>query len=311
MARPYTKLIQYHRNLDKMEPRYHARLAILAAAALFSTGGAAIKSTSFTSWQVACLRSAIAAGALLLLIPAARRAWTWRMAGVALAYAATLVGFVTASKLTTAANAIFLEDTAPLYLVLAGPLLLRERVRRADIVLIVLMATGLALFFAGAEGATAIAPDPSRGNLIGAGTGITWAITLAGLRWLSRGNGGTAVATAAMGNVLAAIATIPFAWPFDGASSSTAMDWLVVGYLGVFQVGLAYVLLARGLRGVPALEASLLILVEPVLTPIWAGLIHGEWPSALSAAGGALIVGATTVQLLAREEVETEAVAKI
>ncbi len=294
-----------------MEPRYHARLAILAAAALFSTGGAAIKSTSFTSWQVACLRSAIAAGALLLLIPAARRAWTWRMAGVALAYAATLVGFVTASKLTTAANAIFLEDTAPLYLVLAGPLLLRERVRRADIVLIVLMATGLALFFAGAEGATAIAPDPSRGNLIGAGTGITWAITLAGLRWLSRGNGGTAVATAAMGNVLAAIATIPFAWPFDGASSSTAMDWLVVGYLGVFQVGLAYVLLARGLRGVPALEASLLILVEPVLTPIWAGLIHGEWPSALSAAGGALIVGATTVQLLAREEVETEAVAKI
>ena len=275
-----------------------ARLAIVAAAALFSTGGAAIKAASFTSWQVACLRSAIAAAALLMLIPAARSAWTWRMAGVAVAYAATLVGFVTASKLTTAANAIFLEDTAPLYLVLAGPLLLRERVRRVDLAVIALMTVGLVLFFAGGEGATAMAPDPARGNLIGAATGITWAITIAGLRWLSRGNDGTAVATAAMGNVLAAAATIAFAWPFPAAR---LIDWLALGYLGVFQVGLAYVLLAHGLRGVPALGASLLILVEPALTPVWAGLMHGEWPGALPALGGALIVGATAAQLLARE----------
>ena len=220
------------------------------------------------------------------------------MAGVAVAYAATLVGFVTASKLTTAANAIFLEDTAPLYLVLAGPLLLHERVRRVDLAVIAVMAVGLALFFAGGEGPTAIAPDPARGNLIGAGTGITWAIVIAGLRWVSRGNAGAGVATAVMGNLLAAAATIWFAWPFAGAARAT--DWLAVGYLGVFQVGLAYVLLSRGLRGVPALEASLLILVEPVLAPVWAGLLHGEWPSALSLAGGALIIGATAGQMLAR-----------
>ena len=206
-------------------PSFHgARLAILAAAALFSTGGAAIKASSFTAWQVACLRSAIAAVALLLLVPAARRGWNWRMAGVAVAYAATLVGFVTASKLTTAANAIFLEDTAPLYLVLAGPLLLHERVRRVDLAVIAVMAVGLALFFAGGEGPTAIAPDPARGNLIGAGTGITWAIVIAGLRWVSRGNAGAGVATAVMGNLLAAAATIWFAWPFAGAARAT--DWL-------------------------------------------------------------------------------------
>jgi drug/metabolite transporter (DMT)-like permease len=276
-----------------------ARLAILAAAALFSTGGAAIKAaTSFSSWQVACLRSAIASVALMLLIPAARRAWSWRMAGVAVAYATTLVCFVVATKLTTAANAIFLEDTAPLYLVLAGPLLLKERARRVDFLVIALMAVGLALFFAGGEGATAIAPDPARGNLIGAVTGITWAITLAGLRWISLGNPGAGVATAAMGNLLAAVATLGFAWPFGAAH---AADWLVVSYLGVFQVGLAYVLLARGIGGVPALEASLLILVEPALTPVWAGLLHGEWPSALSALGGALILSATAAQLLVRE----------
>lgn len=284
-----------------MTSQSSARLAIIASAVLFSTGGAAIKATSFSSWQVACLRSAIAAAALLLLIPGARRAWTPRMLGVAVAYAATLVSFVTATKLTTAANAIFLEDTAPLYLVLAGPLLLKERVRRVDLLVIALMAAGLALFFSGSEGPTAIAPNPARGNLIGAGTGITWALTIAGLRWLSRGNDGSAaLATAAVGNILAATATLPFAWPFHAAHVT---DWFAVGYLGVFQVGLAYVLLARGLRGVTALEASLLILVEPALTPIWAGLLHGEWPGALPALGGALIVGATAAQLLVREEV--------
>ena len=168
------------------------------------------------------------------------------MLGVAVAYAATLISFVTATKLTTAANAIFLEDTAPLYLVLAGPLLLKERVRRVDLFVTALIAAGLALFFSAGEGPTAIAPNPARGNLIGAGTGtgITWAITIAGLRWLSRGNDGSAaLATAAIGNNLAAIATLPFAWPFHAAHVT---DWLAVGYLGVFQVGLASCCLRAG-----------------------------------------------------------------
>lgn len=291
----------YHSG-EAMKPLTQGRLAVVAAAALFSTGGAAIKSASFTSWQVACLRSAIAAFALMLLIPAARRGWTWRMAGVAIAYAATLVGFVTASKLTTAANAIFLQATAPLYLVVAGPLLLKERVRRADLAVIALMAAGLSLFFSGADTATALAPDPARGNLIGAVTGLTWAITIAGLRWLSRENEAAGVATAAIGNLLAAVSTVAFAWPLAAARP---LDWVAVTYLGVFQIGLAYVLLARGLRGVPALEASLLILVEPALNPVWAGLLHSEWPASLSILGGGLILGATAVQLFHREEEAT------
>ena len=279
-------------------PDSAARLYILAAAALFSTGGAAIKAASFNSWQVACLRSSIAAATLLLLIPAARRAWRLRMVCVALAYAVTLVAYVVASKLTTAANAIFLEATAPLYLVLAGPLLLKEPVRRVDWIVMAFMAAGLMLFFSGApEAASATATDPARGNLIGAVTGLTWAATVAGLRWLSRDNADAGIATAAMGNIFAALATVPFAWPLH-AGAHAASDWVAVSYLGVFQVGLAYVLLSRGLRGVSALEASLLILLEPAMTPLWAGLLHGEWPSLLPALGGALIVGATAVQLL-------------
>ena len=94
------------------------RLRLALAAALFSTGGAAIKSASFTSWQVACLRSGLAALTVFLLSPAARRGWTWRTLAVSITYSATLVLFVLANKLTTSASTIFLQSTAPLYLLL-------------------------------------------------------------------------------------------------------------------------------------------------------------------------------------------------
>src|SRR5688500_15647594 len=110
--------------------RTMARLQVLAAALLFSTGGAAVKATTLTAWQVAGFRSGIAALAVFLLVPAARRGWTWHVVPVGVAYAATLVLFVTANKLTTAANAIFLQASAPLYMLAFGPLLLREPVRQ-------------------------------------------------------------------------------------------------------------------------------------------------------------------------------------
>src|SRR5262249_11542954 len=126
-----------------------ARLAILAAAILFSTGGAAIKATSLTGWQVASFRSPAAAIAVLAMLPAARRGWGLAPWIVGAAYAATMILFVLANKLTTAAATIFLQATAPLYLVLIGPLLLKEPVRRRDAVFMVAVASGLALFFVG------------------------------------------------------------------------------------------------------------------------------------------------------------------
>ncbi len=118
-----------------------ARLLVLAAAVLFSTGGAAIKSTSLTAWQVASFRSGIAALAVLVMLRGARRLpdrATWL---VGIVYAATLVFFVVANKNTTAANAIYLQGTAPLYILLAAPLLLREPVSRADVVFMAALAS--------------------------------------------------------------------------------------------------------------------------------------------------------------------------
>ena len=138
-----------------------ARLLVLAAAVLFSTGGAAIKATSLTAWQVASFRSGIAALAVLVMLRGARRLpdrATWL---VGVVYASTLVLFVVANKHTTAANAIYLQGTAPLYILLAAPFLLREPVSRADIVFMARAGLGLGAFFMGQRaGAARLRPTP-------------------------------------------------------------------------------------------------------------------------------------------------------
>jgi DME family drug/metabolite transporter len=277
------------------------RLLLVAAALLFSTGGAAIKAATLTSWQVASFRSAVAAVALLAAVPEARRGWSLRIVPVAAAYAATLVMFVLATRLTTAANAIFLQSTAPLYVLLLAPWLLREPVRRRDLFYVMVVAAGMALFFLGAEQARATAPDPARGNLIGATSGLAWALTVTGLRWLGRsGEGNSAMATVAAGNLIAFVAALPLAVPVTAASGGANL--MIILYLGVVQIGLAYVCVTRAIRHVPAFEATTILLLEPVMNPIWAWLVHGETPGPWALAGGAIILSATLVNTLATEQ---------
>jgi drug/metabolite transporter (DMT)-like permease len=270
---------------------------VLTAALLFSTGGAAVKMTSLTGWQVASLRSGIAAVALLLLLPAARRGWSWRSILVGCAYAGTMISYVLANKLTTAANAVFLQSTAPLYILLIGPLLLSETIRRRQLFFMIALAAGMSMIVAGGHAESATAPEPLRGNIVGVMTGVCWALTIIGLRWLGRDQPGEssptgAAAAVAGGNLIACLATIPAALPIE---SATTVDWAAVTFLGLFQIALAYVFMVHGVRRVGALEVSLLVLLEPVLGPLWAWLIHAERPSNPALLGGAIIVIATAV----------------
>jgi DME family drug/metabolite transporter len=282
--------------VNESSGRLRYRLLILAAALLFSTGGAAIKAVTLTSWQVASFRSGIAAIFFLLVFRDARRGWSWRMLAVAFAYGATLVLFAIANRLTTSADAIFLQSTAPLYVLLLGPWLLRERVRPADLVYMAAVLAGMTVFFVGSESALATAPDPARGNLVAAISGVTYAVLLVGLRWLARGkNGGSAVATVALGNLLACVCTLPMALPVRTANTQSL---LVLLYLGVVQIGVAYVCLAKAIQHVPAVEASTLVMLEPAMNPVFAWLVHGERPGPWQLAGGAVILGATLVNTL-------------
>ncbi len=265
------------------------RLQVLAAALLFSTGGAAIKSCGLTDWQVASFRCGVAALALGLMLPRARARWSVRTVSVGAAYAATLVLYALANKATTAANAIFLQSTAPLYILLLAPLLLDERARRRDLVVMAGMVAGLAMFFVGQEAASATAPEPARGNLLGASAGLTWALTVMGLRWIGRGGGpsGEALVAVVAGNWLAFAVCLPMALP---VVASRPADWLWVIYLGVFQVAVAYLLLTAAVETVGAFEAALLLLVEPILNPVWTWWVHGEVPGSWSLAGGVAVL---------------------
>jgi drug/metabolite transporter, DME family len=279
-----------------------ARLLTLAAALLFSTGGAAIKATELTSWQVVCLRAAIAAVLLVVAIPDARRGFGLRAFAVGLAYGGTTTLFVIGNKLTTAAATIFLQSSAPLWVLLLSPWLLRERISRRDLVSLAVMGLGLSLFFVGGRAPDRLAPDPLLGNVLAACSGVAWAFTLLGLRWLERDEStpGAGMAAVVCGNLIAFAVTAPFAWPFE---ASRTQDWLTVAYLGAIQMGLAYVLLTRDARRVPAIELSLLLLIEPVLSPVWAWALHRESPGGWAIAGGALILGATASRTLGSKRV--------
>ena len=272
-----------------------SRLMVIAAALLFSTGGVAIKATSLTGWQTAAARSLVAAIALLLVIPASRKGWSWRILPAATAYAATLISFVLANKLTTSANTIFLQSTAPAYLLVLGPVVLHERVRRSDIWLTVALVLGMIFLLMGTAPPIRTAPNPPLGNLLAAISGFTYALTLTGLRWLSRQHSeNAALATVAVGNVLVFVLAAPLAWPVVQRDIG---DLAVILYLGCIQIAAAYWLLTRGMRAISAFETAAFLLVEPVLNPFWSWLGHGERPTIWSLAGGIVILSAAALRI--------------
>ena len=270
-----------------------AKLYVVAGALLFSTGGVAIKLSALTGWQVSCLRSGVAAIVLGIVLSRSEARWTWRAWVVAIPYAATFTLYTLANKATTAAHAIFLQDTAPLYILLLGPLLLRERARGRDLGFMLALGLGLSLIFAAGGERSATAPNPGFGNMLGVCSGISWALTLLGLRWLairSKTSAEHPLTAIVAGCLLVAVVGAVFAFPLGGVRF---LDWSIIGYLGVFQIALAYLFVTSGIRQLTALAASLLLLVEPVLTPIWAWLLLAEAPPMLALGGGAIVIAAT------------------
>ncbi|HVP61093.1 MAG TPA: DMT family transporter [Myxococcaceae bacterium] len=260
---------------------------ILAAATLWSTAGAAIKLCGLSGWQINLGRSAVAALFLAALVPGARRRPDRSVGWVAVAYAFTVLLFVLANKATTSANAIFLQDTAPLWVLLLSPVLLHERPTQGELLSAPLFLVGLFLFFL-----DQLSPGQAVGNVVAVASGVAFALCILGLRKLGTRNVGAIV----WGNALAALMSLPMAMR---GSLPTARDVGIVLFLGLFQLGASYALFARGVRHTPAVEASLLALVEPVLNPVWTYLLAGERPGPWAIRGGAIILVATLWRTLA------------
>jgi drug/metabolite transporter (DMT)-like permease len=264
-----------------------SRLLILSAALLWSTAGAAIKRSGLDAWQIAGGRSLVAGAFLLLVVRETRVRPTGRVLVVSLAYAVTVVLFVVATKLTTAANAIFIQDTAPLWVLLLSPWLLREVPTKGELLAVPVYAVGLGLFFL--DDLTA---GQVTGNFAALASGVAFAFSIVGLRLL-RHEGPAALV---YGNLVAAAVTLPL---WTSGPAATAPDLALLVYLGVFQLGLAYLTFSRGVTGTPAIEASLLILLEPVLNPIWTFLFVGERPGPWAVVGGGVVLAATAWRTVA------------
>jgi drug/metabolite transporter, DME family len=268
-----------------------SRLAILAGAVLWSTAGAAIKLCHLDAIQIAAGRSLVACLALFAFFPRAR-VWPGpRVLGVALAHGATVLLFVLANKRTTAANAIFIQDTAPLWVLLFSLWLLGERPGRAELWSVPVFVVGLVFFFLDRLSAGQLS-----GNLIAALAGVTFALSIVGFRGLGDG-----VAAIAWGNLLVASIGLPFALR---GPVPAAPDLGIVLFLGLVQLALANLLFTWGLRRTTALEGSLLALLEPVLNPVWAFLLAGERPGRWALVGGAVILVATASRTLAASRSE-------
>ena len=256
-------------------------LLVAAAALLWSTGGIGIKWLDEPPLVIAWYRSAWAAAALVLLFRP--RVWRWTPAFLIglVSYAACLVTFVLATKWTSAANAIFIQYFGVVWVMLAAPLVLREPLKRRDVAAVAVAFAGMLLFFVGRFESRGI-----RGELAALASSLFFALLVLSLR---RERGSAAEAVVTWGNVVAAVALLPFV---AGDLAVSARSAVVLGFLGVFQIGIAYALFVSGLKHVTATEGSLIGMLEPIFNPIWVFLFLGEKPSAYSVAGGAIVLAA-------------------
>ncbi len=265
--------------MDSLLERRRALLFLLFAAILWSTSGVLIKTLN---WQPIAILSARSLFASLVFLIYLRRLPTrfnrWQLLA-AVALILTQFLFITSTKLTTAANAIFLQYTAPIYVVLLGYWLLREKPSRTDYVSMFIIFLGL-LFFFGDK----LSTDGLYGNLLAVLSGVTSAVMMVSFR---AQKDGAPEESFLIGSLVTAILGAPFvlqeAW--------TVNNWLVIAFLGIFQIGLAFVFFTQAIKHIPALEANLVGTLEPILSPVWVFLFLGESMGEFALIGGLIVLG--------------------
>jgi DME family drug/metabolite transporter len=259
-------------------------LYIVLAATLWSTGGIGIKWVVDPPLKVAFYRSVFAAITLFAIFrrDVIGRRWqsTPAFAGAILSYGACLLTFVTATKWTTAANAIFIQYSGVIWVMLLAPIVLREKMQRRDLVAIVFALGGMALFFVGKFEARGMA---------GNGMALLSSVFFATLVLALRREPNASRAAVTWGNVLLAVALFPFVAD-DLSLTPASLAGLL--FLGIFQIGFAYAAFVKGLQHVSAVQASLTGMIEPIGNPIWVALFLGERPSAWAIVGGCIVLAA-------------------
>ncbi len=268
---------------------------LIIAALMWSLGGLFIKLVNLNPMAITGIRSLGAAVVLLIYIKKPKLYWNrYFFAGV-LAYSMMVILYVISIRLTTAANAIFLEFTAPLYVVAFSYFLLNERINRFDIFAMVIIFLGMGLFFM-----DELSFYGFWGNILALLAGVCLALVTV----LIRKEKESAFEIVFFGNALTTIICLPFI--IQGFSSTTQVDWFIIFGLGIFQLGIPYLLYTTALKYVSALDAILVGMLEPVFNPIWVYIFVGEAMGEWAFIGAALVIIGTLGRVIIKQKLEVK-----
>jgi len=282
------------KHFDSLKRKAHVSplLLVLGAAMLWSTGGLFIKASSLSAYELSFGRSLLAAITIAIFTRREGFGINRISAITSILYAALLIMFVLATKLTTAANAIFLQYTAPVYVLILEPLFYKEKFRARDFVTVAACIAGMSLFFVGK-----LRPQDVSGNLFALASGVCFALFFLLLRH-AKARKVNRASSAIYGNLIVVALCAP---AFFGAVQRgiSAADFGCITYLGVVQIGFAYLLFTLAMaRGVRSLDAGIIGYIEPVLNPVWVFLFIGERPAGWAIIGGVIIIASVIVHML-------------
>ena len=260
---------------------------IIIAALLWSSSGLFIKVLTLTAFQISFFRSLVATCTIVVILRFRGRKpefhLRWPDAACTLCYAMTVILFVTATKLTTAANAIFLQFTAPIYLVFLEPWVFKRALKRRDLFAVLACLGGMALFFGGH-----LELGGMIGNLLAILSGVCLATFSIILKWKRITNPfEDPISAIILGNLTVGLLCLPFVFPVSVSLGQT----LSLLYLGVFQLGISFMLFTAGQRYISATAAAITSMLEAVFNPVWVFLGMGEKPSPFAMAGAMVVMG--------------------
>ncbi len=285
------------KNIKEIFATIPPTVLVVLAVLLWSSGGLFIKMTSISGYEVNLGRCFFAAMTIALLTKfKALKADKFTILA-SFFYVGALSFFAIANKKTTAANAIFLQYTAPIYILIFAPIILREKFRLSDLFTVAVCLMGMVLFFIDSNPIANLSSESQfTGNILGLCSGLCLGGYFLLLRHPKalRQNPASSVF---YGNIFAILVMLPFI--ISNPSNWQLNDLLAVIFLGVFQIGLAYFLFTYGVtHGVRSLDASIIGFIEPLLNPVWVFLFLGEKPSNWAILGGLIIISAIILHTL-------------
>jgi drug/metabolite transporter (DMT)-like permease len=284
-----------------------ARFLALTAAILWSTSGLFAKNPAFQGWPGPLLAFWRAAFACVVLFPLVRRPqWTWRLLPAVATFALMNYTYLTAMAKGSAANAIWLQYTAPAWALIVGVVVFRERAIGRDWLLLACVLAGIAVIV-GCESVWGKDQASLEAVAYGLAAGVFYAGVVLSLRQLRDLESAWIVA---LNHAVTAIVLSPFLFEWSGGTPvvnqywPSGTQWLLLAGFGIVQMGLPYVLFARSLKSIPAHEASGIGLIEPILVPLWVWLALSSAPAWWTLVGGGLIFAGLLLRYIGPKEAE-------